>query len=342
MPSATATSGLCPDWIISNNSDVHVAKDRDWFVDYEPFQTFATGLGQGKMEVVGVGSVEIPVETSGQQSSCSDGGGGNKLRLHNVLHIPSMLCNILGGPVTGDYDSFQIRGPGFTSDQEAGAITSSDNQRVATLAKLPCHLFGLKLSGPPAGGHVLGPTSLKADGGYLIHAFWSDAERRKWAEAQQASNAGRRASEPQGSSSSSSLPYTDEEKDWIKQNFGDEYHFLLIHGLSIHKEEDREDGRTIARTLMDSDSADEDEDMEDEESEDDAVHGNAATVDGILAGVGFTAEEVAFMRVGWGSTENFLASFGFKFYKEGDLEEAKGLVQALMAPDTDDEDEGSE
>ncbi|KAK3371067.1 hypothetical protein B0T24DRAFT_680190 [Lasiosphaeria ovina] len=136
---------------------------------------------------------------------------------------------------------------------------------------------------------------------------------------------------------------------WLQQNFGDEYHFLLIHGLSIHKEEDREDGRAMARTLMGHD-ADEDEVMEDKDGDEesdgdkglDTSDAAPSMVDGVLAGANFTSEEVSFMQRGWGSSETFLISFGLKFYKEDDVEEAKSLVGALMAPATDSESEGSD
>lgn len=51
-----------------------------------------------------------------------------------------------------------------------------------------------------------------------------------------------------------SAPYTSEEKQWLKDNFGDEYHFLLCYGLSIYKEDDREEGRAIARGMMAQDA----------------------------------------------------------------------------------------
>lgn len=44
--------------------------------------------------------------------------------------------------------------------------------------------------------------------------------------------------------------YTQEEKAWLKKNWGDEYHFLRAYGLSIYKDEDREEGRRIVRGLM--------------------------------------------------------------------------------------------
>ncbi|KAK4159267.1 hypothetical protein QBC43DRAFT_294202 [Cladorrhinum sp. PSN259] len=44
--------------------------------------------------------------------------------------------------------------------------------------------------------------------------------------------------------------YTSEEKHWLEVNWGGEFKFLAAYGLSIHKEEDREEGRRIARAMI--------------------------------------------------------------------------------------------
>ena len=48
-------------------------------------------------------------------------------------------------------------------------------------------------------------------------------------------------------------PYTAAEKAWLKKWWGDEFHFLRAYQLSIHSEEDREEGRAIARTFIRND-----------------------------------------------------------------------------------------
>lgn len=50
--------------------------------------------------------------------------------------------------------------------------------------------------------------------------------------------------------------YTPAEKAFVKENFKDEYHMLRDYGLSIYKEEDREEGRSIARGFMEQDEQD--------------------------------------------------------------------------------------
>lgn len=47
-----------------------------------------------------------------------------------------------------------------------------------------------------------------------------------------------------------SAPYNAEEKRWLKNHYGGEFKFLKVHGLKMHAEEDREEGRSIARAIM--------------------------------------------------------------------------------------------
>ncbi|KAM7200325.1 hypothetical protein V8F20_005302 [Naviculisporaceae sp. PSN 640] len=61
-------------------------------------------------------------------------------------------------------------------------------------------------------------------------------------------------------SSSSSTPpdeYTAEEKAWLKEHYGGEFRFLRSNALNITKDEQREEGRAIARALIDMDKEDE-------------------------------------------------------------------------------------
>jgi hypothetical protein len=45
-------------------------------------------------------------------------------------------------------------------------------------------------------------------------------------------------------------PYTAAEKQWLKDEWRDEYHFLRAYRLSIYKDEDREEGRAIVRACI--------------------------------------------------------------------------------------------
>ena len=45
-------------------------------------------------------------------------------------------------------------------------------------------------------------------------------------------------------------PYTAEEKQWLKDNYKNEFQFLRIYGYSIYDEEERAEGRELVRAFM--------------------------------------------------------------------------------------------
>ncbi|KAH6687750.1 hypothetical protein F5X68DRAFT_261113 [Plectosphaerella plurivora] len=49
-------------------------------------------------------------------------------------------------------------------------------------------------------------------------------------------------------------PLTEAEREWLKKHYGNEFHFLGSYGLSIYKDDDREEGRRILRGLMSVDA----------------------------------------------------------------------------------------
>ncbi|PHH56066.1 hypothetical protein CFIMG_001729RA [Ceratocystis fimbriata CBS 114723] len=228
----------CPSWVWSTGSNAHAAKDRSWFCDdYTPFNSVVGHSIQNVYTpVVGIGSVILPVQrTPGSQ----DPANHTTIRLRNVLHIPSGLCNIIGCPIINDF--------GFMTDGSipgaSGTLIDKQDRPVAYF-KANEPLFQIKVADPPIGPKV-GPSPLKPGGLYLINIRWPDEERKKW-ERLCASRA-QKYSVP---------PLTTEEKQWLKKYWKKEYYFLRAHGLSIYKDEDREEGRVILRALM-ADSEDE-------------------------------------------------------------------------------------
>ena len=67
---------------------------------------------------------------------------------------------------------------------------------------------------------------------------------------------------------------TKDEKKWLKDNYGGEFHFLRQHELSIYEEGDRAEGRSILRAFMQKDGPDDAEESgrstEDSASDSDA------------------------------------------------------------------------
>lgn len=222
-----------------------VAKDRSWFgADYIPFESFITNLVGGSTPVVGIGSVELPTKSSPTKTGRRSHG---TIRLKNVLHAPSIFCNIIGRPILDEYsvDCGIPKDPSSSS----GSITRRYDGRIVAHFKPQTRLLEVRLSGPPVGPRV-GRSPFKASGHYALHAFWPDSERQRFAALL--------ASTPRFTVASGSLikipnrssTMTPAEKEWIERHWGNEYRFLLAHGLSIFKDEDREEGRFILRALM--------------------------------------------------------------------------------------------
>jgi hypothetical protein len=228
----------------------------------------------------------------------------------------------LGQPIVHDYPV--ILGP---YPDVAGELVDQNNRRVGYFEKgrpLPTLKLG---RGLPVGPHVL-----KKGEHYMLSMRWDDAERARW-------NA-HQASLPTTANGS-----TEEEKAFLKKNFQSEFHFLRQHGLSIYKEEDREEGRSILRAMSNlaSDYEDDDDDEKDEEDEDEEEddEDNEQALMGHMTDYLFTEPELEFIEERWGNSMNFMYTHGLKFYNNEDCDWAKATVRALMA-DSDEEEDDSD
>ena len=121
-------------------------------------------------------------------------------------------------------------------------------------------------------------------------------------------------------------PLTKAEKKWLKDNSGGEFQFLREQGLSIHKEEDRQEGREIMKAMM------EDEDIYGDDDED----GNAFLREleedptSHLADYHFSEKELDWIKKHYKHSGNFLLSFGLKPFEDEDCREGKSIVKSLM------------
>ena len=117
---------------------------------------------------------------------------------------------------------------------------------------------------------------------------------------------------------SSTAALTANEKEWLKANYKDEYHFLQQHGLSIYKEEDRQEGREIVRTLMAAE--DEDEDEEESHPFDESAR--------LL--MDLSKAENAWVKEHYEGASNFLYAYGLKQPDVHDAEEGGRILRGLM------------
>lgn len=189
------------------------------------------------VEVLGIGTVNLPAKISPTRTGPSSHG---ILRLKKVLHAPGVICNIIGQPIMDDYQV--TLSPESLSSP--GSITNlTDGRSVAYFKPMrSARFWEVRLSGPPVGPKV-GPSPFSSSGLYVIHAFWPDSERQRFAALPASRQTQATASEP----------LTLAEKAWVKTHYGSEFKFLRVYGLSIFKDEDREEGRIILRAIMSDD-----------------------------------------------------------------------------------------
>lgn len=209
--------------------------------------------------------------------------------------------------------------------QVGGAIQDSEGRSAGYFDEdkiLSC----LKLSGPPVGPATAPSLFLRSNANsgthWYINARWPDAERAHWQAVK---------------------PYTDAEKAWLKKNYKDEYHFLQQNGLSIYKDEDREDGRALARSLMTADdkvSADNegvsDGNNEEEEEDDDADTFLAeleADPTSHVADYHFSEKQLIWIKKYYKHSGNFLLNHGLKPFDDEDCRDGRAIVEAMMQED---------
>ncbi|EXA29337.1 hypothetical protein FOVG_19161 [Fusarium oxysporum f. sp. pisi HDV247] len=237
----------CPAWVWASGSNIHVAKDRSWFGDdYTPFESYVRSADGSELKVIGIGTVTLLTKVSPNKTGPRSHG---TLRLTNVLHVPSVVCNIIGQPILEGYNI-------ITRGIEGTITNLSDGRSVAYFKRQieAASHFEVRLSGPPIGPKV-GPSPFKPSEVYYIRASWPDGERERFAALQASGQA----------TAGANWALTPSEKAWLKEHFQTEFQFLQLYGLSVFKEEDREEGRTILRTIM---AYDEDGDSDNKESHD--------------------------------------------------------------------------
>lgn len=321
------------DWIFSNTSNVHVATHRDWFTIFTEFKS-ETETGAA---VLGIGAVELDVKTHLNRKGSKS---HRKITLSEVLFVPSYLCNILGGPI---FEDFNIIFPGANSglrDKKTGGSAGLFDQVVLPKLWLV--------------GHQKGKTSLDPDGLYWINARWPAQERAKWQvygtlllEKLNRLTVADETAQPTKLSQDSVDDYTSAEKAWLKRAFGGEFKFLASHGLNIHKEEGRAEGRSIARAMIEKEAAqqsddereeaedDDDDDGEDDEEENHFLKDLEEDPASHLADRFFSEDQLDWIEKHYRHSGNFLIIHGLKAWEDEDCKEGVAIARLMMSDDED-------
>jgi hypothetical protein len=213
-------------------------------------------------------------------------------------------------------DGYGIRT--FRTSKSQGTITDNKGKNMAYFDPNR-QFFILKVRGHPTGPR-LGPHALKEGTMYMLGCYWDSAKQQKWREFQDKNGLTNPISGSAGAADGTS-PYTADEKIYLKENWRDEYHFLLEHGLKIYKEEDRAEGRSILRAFRGKD-------VVGEKSEDDEFG-----LEGDQADYSFSPSQLIWIEKSFGNSENFILSYGLKLYDDDDLKEAKAIADAMTAYD---------
>lgn len=278
------------------------------------------------MPVAGIGTVVLPVKKAPGRA-CRN--AHSQLVLRDVLHIPSIVCSIIGYPTTMQ-EEYEIKCK--FGDQSSRDKIKDTNGRSVAYFEPRGPFLQVKLSGPPVGPTV-GPSVFNDRDIYMISTMWPAAERTRWEEYKRRSPTSRGPQQDFLNAPFNVL--SESEKQWLKSHFGNEFHFLQQHGLSIHKEEDREEGRAILRRFMETKNVggyvgrtgDDEELLEDDEDD-------FAEYEGHMADYHFDKNCLDWIEQHYGNSEAFMASYGLRFYEDDDCKAANQLVRTLMLPHT--------
>jgi hypothetical protein len=94
----------------------------------------------------------------------------------------------------------------------------------------------------PPDSHQLGASAFRLGKHYMISCRWEEVEVRNW-----------ELFKKRGASGvvfDGTRLYAQSERKFLKEEDAGEYKFSRQYGLSIHKDEDREEGRGILRAVM--------------------------------------------------------------------------------------------
>ncbi|KAK3948404.1 hypothetical protein QBC32DRAFT_400972 [Pseudoneurospora amorphoporcata] len=193
-----------------------VAKDREWFTSYAAFDSYVLDHKDVLIEVLGIGSVTLPVKRSTSNSFDDDEDptqSTGEVTLQQVLHVPKAGCNMVSrhDKALGRQELWML--PDEETPSKRGVFQHQHKQRTKSnkpdagpdadadvcVYILPhsgslCFL-DLHLDSPPT-GYALAPSSFTAytDGhgkgspkvmidtcsGDLIPLTWPDHQRERW------------------------------------------------------------------------------------------------------------------------------------------------------------------
>jgi hypothetical protein len=279
--------------------------------------------------VSGVGTVEIPTQPSPDKCGAAS---HDSLHLNEVLHVPDLLCNILGDL---DGDGYDVSLGNYLEPETRGTIRDRQDRTVAYFDPTR-PLFSVTVRGSGLlRGRRLGPSVLEWDVTYLLNCRWDPAEQKRW---QDFKTREIHSMSAQLFVSDGKPPYKATEKAWLKKHRLTEFEFPRMYGLKMHNGEDRTEGRALVRGLMQDNFSDDFSDEpdakrfkafhegkeaeEEEEKEPDTKVGQAKHE--------FSAAQLQWIDDTYGDIQNFIAAHGLYLHNDNDIREAKMTIDDEM------------
>ncbi|KAH9885335.1 hypothetical protein F4778DRAFT_761142 [Xylariomycetidae sp. FL2044] len=300
MASTDQTSPIRSRWVFANAANVHACKDAGCFQDYMPFPSFAISSvrsAQPSMLVLGIGVVELPVKKSPHSSGS---GGHTTLRLTNVLHIPSLDCNIIGGPVLKQY--IVTLSCGATSQ---GGDAESRGRHLAFFD--PLHDTHVCTLGSSPEGHSVESHAVFGADLDTILPLWPNPERVRWEQ-----NMPKHGQQDEVTKKDEH-DTRESEHDSVSESKSYHSDWSLTFTLgqvcdAIDQYCHEPDSRTLDELLPTADDQ-------------------------------FDSEELDYIERNWDSAEDFMAMYGLRVYNDEDCEMARELVRGFMDDDASEEED---
>jgi hypothetical protein len=300
--------------------------------------------GNRPLKVSGIGTVEIPTQPSLDRCGAAS---HDSLHLKEVLHVPDLLCNIIGDLNGDGYDVSLGNYPepatrGTIRHRQGGIVAYFDPTR-------PLYSVEVRGSGLLR-GRTLGPSALEWGVPYFLNCRWDPAEQQRWQDFK-AREIHRMSA--QIFVSDGRPPYTAAEKTWLKKWRISEFEFLRMYGLKMYDDEDRAEGRALVRGFMQDDLYDgisndepatkiiktfhegkqeeeEEEEEEEQEEEEEEEEQNEPDTKVEQAKHKFSAAQLQWIDDTYGDIHNFMAAHGLYLHDDNDIREAKMNIDEMI------------
>ena len=124
---------------------------------------------RGSFEVLGIGTVKIPVKATPDSTVVT------YLELENVLYVPDIVCNVIGQPIVQGGSVVYFRDE---KDSKGHIRDSNKNQLVSFRPDRPLFVLAVE---EPEGKHFR-PAVIVEGTCWLISCYWDEKEVKRWEE----------------------------------------------------------------------------------------------------------------------------------------------------------------